>query len=155
MRTNQPDRWRDYNGVEFALRKRYSDRWMADVSFAFNKAGDKWGSLAGVEDPTNLENLTGASFAPELPTVAEAGLPGYEATGWYAFMVPAGTPAGAIAKLHREITRILDMPATKERLVAMGADPWPTTPEKAQEYIASEVERWSKVVTKAGLKGSE
>jgi tripartite-type tricarboxylate transporter receptor subunit TctC len=96
-----------------------------------------------------------ASVAPELPTVAEAGVPGYEATGWYAFMVPAGTPVGAIATLHREITRILDAPATKERLVAMGADPWPTTPEKAQQYIASEVQRWSSVVTKAGLKGSE
>jgi hypothetical protein len=65
IRTNQPDRWRDYNGVEFALRKRYSDRWQADVSFAWNKAIDEWGSLAGVEDPTNLENLNGASYAPE------------------------------------------------------------------------------------------
>jgi hypothetical protein len=65
VRTNQPDRWRDYNGFEFALRKRYSDRWQADVSFAWNKAIDEWGSLAGVEDPTNLENLNGASFAPE------------------------------------------------------------------------------------------
>jgi hypothetical protein len=65
VRTNQPDRWRDYNGVEFALRKRYSDRWQADISFAWNNAIDKWGSLAGVEDPTNLENLNGASFAPE------------------------------------------------------------------------------------------
>jgi len=65
VRTNQPDRWRDYNGVEFAVRKRYSDRWQADVSFAWNDAIDRWGSLAGVEDPTNLENLNGASYAPE------------------------------------------------------------------------------------------
>jgi carboxypeptidase family protein/TonB-dependent receptor-like protein len=65
VRTNQPDRWRDYNGVEFALRKRYSDRWQADVSFAWNNAIDKWGSAAAFEDPTNIENLNGASFAPE------------------------------------------------------------------------------------------
>ncbi|HEY7501957.1 MAG TPA: TonB-dependent receptor, partial [Vicinamibacterales bacterium] len=65
IRTNQPDRWRDYNGVEFALRKRYSNRWQADLSFAWNKAIDEWGSMAGVEDPTNLENLNGASYAPE------------------------------------------------------------------------------------------
>ena len=65
VRANQPDRWRDYNGVEFALRKRYSDRWQADLSFAWNDAIDRWGSLAGVEDPTNLENLNGASYAPE------------------------------------------------------------------------------------------
>ncbi len=65
VRTNQPDRWRDYNGFEFALRKRFSNRWQADVSYAWNHAVDEWGSLAGVEDPTNLENLNGASFAPE------------------------------------------------------------------------------------------
>jgi hypothetical protein len=65
IRTNQPDRYRDYNGVEFALTKRYSDRWAANVSFAWNKAVDQWDSLAGVEDPTNLVNLDGASFAPE------------------------------------------------------------------------------------------
>jgi len=65
VRNNQPDRWRDYGGLEFALTKRYSDRWAANVSFAWNDAVDKWGSLAGVEDPTNLENLNGASYAPE------------------------------------------------------------------------------------------
>ena len=65
VRRNQPDRYRDYNGVEFALNKRYSDRWAASVSFAWNKAIDQWDSLAGVEDPTNLPNLDGASFAPE------------------------------------------------------------------------------------------
>jgi hypothetical protein len=65
IRTNQPDRYRDYNGFEFALRKHLANRWMADVSFAWNNAIDKWDSLAGVEDPTNLANLNGASFAPE------------------------------------------------------------------------------------------
>jgi hypothetical protein len=65
VRTNQPDRYRDYNGFELALRKHFSNRWMADVSFAWNNAIDKWDSLAGVEDPTNLENTNGASFAPE------------------------------------------------------------------------------------------
>jgi hypothetical protein len=65
IRTNQPDRWRDYNGFEVALTKRYSDRWAANVSFAWNHAVDQWGSLAGVEDPTNVANLDGASYAPE------------------------------------------------------------------------------------------
>jgi hypothetical protein len=65
VRTNQPDRYRDYNGVELALTKRYSDRWAASVSVAWNRALDYWDSLAGVEDPTNLTNLNGASFAPE------------------------------------------------------------------------------------------
>jgi hypothetical protein len=64
IRTNQPGRNRDYNGVEVALTKRYSDRWAANVSFAWNSAIDYWDSLAGVEDPSNLENLNGAAFAP-------------------------------------------------------------------------------------------
>ena len=65
IRTNQPDRFRDYNGVEFALTKRYSDRWAANVSFAWNNPLDYWDSAAAFEDPTNIANLTGASFAPE------------------------------------------------------------------------------------------
>ncbi len=60
-----PDRFRNYNGVEFALTKRYSDRWMANFSFAFNDAIDYYDSPASYEDPTNIANLTGAVFAPE------------------------------------------------------------------------------------------
>jgi Carboxypeptidase regulatory-like domain/TonB-dependent Receptor Plug Domain len=64
VRTNQPGRNRGYNGVEIALTKRYSDRWAANVSFAWNDAIDYWDSIAGIEDPSNLENLNGASYAP-------------------------------------------------------------------------------------------
>lgn len=63
--TNQPDRHRDYNGVEFALVKRYSDRWMANVSFAYNDAIDYWDSPRAYEDPTNIAQLHGAAYAPE------------------------------------------------------------------------------------------
>ncbi len=63
--TNQPDRYRDYNGIEFALNKRYSDRWQANVSFAWNDAVDRWGSPAAYEDPTNIDKTNGAAFAPE------------------------------------------------------------------------------------------
>jgi hypothetical protein len=63
--TNTPDRFRDYNGVELALTKRMSDRWMANVSFAFNNAIDHYASAASFEDPTNIANLDGAVFAPE------------------------------------------------------------------------------------------
>ena len=64
IRANQPGRNRDYNGVELALIKRYSDRWAANVSFAWNNAIDHWDSVAGIEDPSNLENLNGAAYAP-------------------------------------------------------------------------------------------
>jgi hypothetical protein len=65
VHTNQPGRHRDYNGVELALIKRYSDRWMANVSFAYNDAKDYWDSPAGFEDPTNINNQHGFEFAPE------------------------------------------------------------------------------------------
>jgi len=63
--TNQPDRWRDYNGVELSMMKRYSDRWLANVSFALNNAIDHWGSAAAYEDPTNIVNWNGADYAPQ------------------------------------------------------------------------------------------
>jgi hypothetical protein len=63
--TNTPDRFRDYNGIEFALIKRYSDRWMANVSFAWNNAIDHYDSPDSFEDPTNIANLNNAAFAPE------------------------------------------------------------------------------------------
>jgi hypothetical protein len=63
--TNQPDRYRDYNGIEFAMIKRYSDRWQANVSFAWNDAIDRWASPAAYEDPTNIDKTNGAAFAPE------------------------------------------------------------------------------------------
>jgi tripartite-type tricarboxylate transporter receptor subunit TctC len=102
-----------------------------------------------------VTSLKRAAIAPDLPTVAEAALPGYDVTGWYAFMVPTGTPRAVITKLNREITTALDSATVKERLLALGAEPWPTTPEKAQEYVAAEVARWSSIITRIGLKGSE
>lgn len=65
VRRNQPDRYRDYNGIEVAMLKHLSNRWSGNVSFAYNNAVDKWDGLAGVEDPTNLINVNGASYAPE------------------------------------------------------------------------------------------
>ena len=63
--TNQPDRWRDYNGFELALTKRLSNRWMLSGSFAYNDTTERWGSPAAYEDPTNIDMLNGAEFAPE------------------------------------------------------------------------------------------
>ena len=95
------------------------------------------------------------AFAPELPTIAEAALPGFEAIGWYSFAVPAGTPPSVIARLNQEIVRILGLPAVKERLLELGTEPRPSSPDEAQKFYAAEFTRWSRVVVRAGLKGSE
>ncbi len=65
IRTNIPDRYRDFNGFEFTMRKRYANRWMANVSYAYNNAKDYWDSPAAYEDPTNIAQLNGAQYAPE------------------------------------------------------------------------------------------
>ncbi len=91
-------------------------------------------------------------FAPDLPTIAEAALPGYDVTGWYGFLVPAATPKPIVAKLNREITRILGEAAVKGRLVSLGSDPWPTSPDEAQKFIGNEAARWSKIIRGAGIR---
>src|SRR5688572_25620281 len=89
---------------------------------------------------------------PELPTVAEAGLPGYEATNWVGVLAPAGTPRDIIAKLHQEIVRILALPDVRDRLLTAGIEPAPLmTPEQFGDYLRAEVVKWGKVVKAAGI----
>jgi len=91
-------------------------------------------------------------MAPEIPTVAEAGVPGYDVTGWYGFVVPKGTPADVVRVLNREITAILRAPETVARLESTGASPTPTTPEAAQAFITNEMGRWGKLIRDANIK---
>ena len=91
------------------------------------------------------------SAAPELPTIAEGGLPGYDVTGWYAFLAPAGVERAVMTKLNLEVTGALAFPALKEKLLALGAEPWPTSQSTAQTFIASEVQRWGKLIQAARI----
>ena len=87
-----------------------------------------------------------SALAPGLPTVAEAGLPGYEATAWYMLFAPARTPSAVTAKLNAEIDRILRESGTRERLLRGGAEPGGGTQQDAQRFLTSEGERWTKVI---------
>jgi tripartite-type tricarboxylate transporter receptor subunit TctC len=89
---------------------------------------------------------------PELPTIAESGVSGFEAIQWYGVVAPAGTPEPVIAKLNAEVNRALATPELKARLVAEGAEAAPTTPQAFGAFIAAEIERWRPVIQKAGLK---
>jgi len=89
---------------------------------------------------------------PEVPTATEAGLPGFEVTTWYGVLAPAGTPKDIVARLNREIVKILNTPDTKERLAVVAADPMTSSPEQFSAYIKQEIARWSKVVRTAGLR---
>jgi tripartite-type tricarboxylate transporter receptor subunit TctC len=89
---------------------------------------------------------------PDVPTFAEAGLQDYEAMGWFGVVAPAGTPGAVIAKLNEAIVGALKDPVVVERMRAIGAEPYPTSPEEFGRFIQSEIAKWGKVVAQAGLK---
>ncbi len=88
--------------------------------------------------------------APDLPTIAEAGVPGYDATSWFGVLAPAGTPREIVTKLNQEIVRILALPEIKERLSGQGAEPVGNSPEQFAAHIKTEIAKWSDVVKASG-----
>jgi tripartite-type tricarboxylate transporter receptor subunit TctC len=90
--------------------------------------------------------------APEVPTVAESGLPGFDATSWFAVFAPAGTPKEAINKMHDEIVRIFKLPEIQERMKTLGLDPILSTPDELSKYQALEITKWAKVIKDSGAK---
>jgi tripartite-type tricarboxylate transporter receptor subunit TctC len=89
---------------------------------------------------------------PDVPTIAEAGVPGYEVIQWYGIVAPANTPRDVIAKLHGEIANILKSPEVREKLAADGAEPVGSTPEQFAAFIREEIAKWGKVVKSAGIR---
>lgn len=92
-----------------------------------------------------------SALVPNLPTVAESGVKGFDANNWYGIVVPAKTPRPIINRLNREIVATLGMPDVKDILFKSGLDAAPTTPEQFGAYIKSEKEKWEKVIKAAGL----
>src|SRR5438552_2156676 len=93
-----------------------------------------------------------AAALPEVPTVAEAGLPNFEVTTWYGILAPAGTPKAIVTRLNAELVKAMHAPDLKERLAAMATDPATSTPEEFADYIKREIAKWGEVVRQAGLK---
>jgi tripartite-type tricarboxylate transporter receptor subunit TctC len=92
---------------------------------------------------------------PELPTVAEAGYPAYEATSWFALVAPAGTPAPIVARLNRDIVRIAAQPETRERFAKLGLDTVAGPPDELAAIIKADIVKWAKVIADAGIKAGE
>jgi tripartite-type tricarboxylate transporter receptor subunit TctC len=90
--------------------------------------------------------------APEVPTFAEAGVTGYEATGWFGVVAPAGTPEPVVRRLNAEFRRSLDDPQLRERMIALGCEPAAGTPEEFGARIRSEIPKWADVVKRSGTK---
>ena len=99
-----------------------------------------------VTGPKRMELL------PNVPTVAESGVPGYESTLWNAMAAPAGTPAPIIARLNAEIVRIMNLPEVRKQLAETGLDSIPSTPEEQAKFTRAEAERWGKLVRELDIK---
>ncbi|KLN58219.1 Bug family tripartite tricarboxylate transporter substrate binding protein [Variovorax paradoxus] len=99
-----------------------------------------------------LASLKRSAAMPELPTVAEQGLPGFEAISWYALMAPAGTPTAIVERLNAETARVLAKPEMKEKFAGLGLEPGTGTPQDIAANIQSESARWSAVIRKRNIK---
>ena len=93
-----------------------------------------------------------SSFLPDVPTLAESGVPGYEAIGWFGLLAPAGTPAPVVSRLAAETAAVMRQPDIKEKLAAAALEPWVTTPEEFSAFIRSESAKWGRVIQESGAK---
>jgi tripartite-type tricarboxylate transporter receptor subunit TctC len=89
---------------------------------------------------------------PDVPTIAEAGVPGFEVSNWWGILAPAGTPEPALDRLHKEITAILDSPETRKRFELEGAEVVRMKPQEFAAFVTQETEKWTRVVKEAGIK---
>jgi tripartite-type tricarboxylate transporter receptor subunit TctC len=93
-----------------------------------------------------------SKLAPDLPTMAEAGMPGFDISTWFGLLAPAGTPPEVVAKWNAELVRALNSPDVREKMLAQGAEPAPTTPAEFAAFIAKERDKYARIVKASGAK---
>ena len=98
-----------------------------------------------------MSTLNRDPILPGVPTIAESGVPGYEVVEWRGVVVPAGTPAPVISRLHQEIIKALALPEIKEKILGVGAQSVGSTPAELATHIKKELGTWSTVVKAAGI----
>jgi tripartite-type tricarboxylate transporter receptor subunit TctC len=124
-----------------------------DTQFMFDNLANAMPQVrAGKLRALAVTTATRSKLAPELPTMAEAGLPGFDISTWFGLLAPAGTPRDVIARWNAEVTRILNSPDMRERLTLQGAEPAPTTPEQFAAFIQSEIPKYARIVKASGAK---
>jgi len=99
-----------------------------------------------------VTTLRRSPMLPELPTISEAGLRGFDVATWFGVLAPAGTPPEIVSKLNAEIVRILNTPAMKERLAALGAEPVGNKPEEFAAFIKAEIPKYARVIKASGAR---
>lgn len=138
-----------YKGTAPAI----TDILAGNVSLMFNSMPSvlpqaKAGKLRGIA----VSSARRSAAAPDIPTVAEAGIPGFEYVTWYGLFAPAGTPRDIVGRLNAQVVKILSEPELAKRFASQGAEPLGNTPEQLAQYRRSEFERWRKLITEMNLK---
>jgi tripartite-type tricarboxylate transporter receptor subunit TctC len=102
---------------------------------------------------SSASRIKGASGVSDIPTIAEAGVPGYDSSQWFGVLAPAGTPRDIVARLHREMGRVLNESEIRRRFALDGGEPaWSATPDEFGAFLRADLAKWAKVVKAAGLK---
>jgi tripartite-type tricarboxylate transporter receptor subunit TctC len=107
------------------------------------------GKLRGVAVTTTKR----VNLIPDVPTVAESGLPGFDVVGWFGIFAPAGTPRPIIAKLNKEVNHVLSLPDTQQRFASQGLVPGGGTPEDLGKFLRAEIAKWGALIKEAGIQG--
>jgi tripartite-type tricarboxylate transporter receptor subunit TctC len=103
-----------------------------------------------------ISSLTRAGILPDVPTIAEAGLPGFEAVSWHLIVAPGGTPRPIVEKVHAELRAVTTAPDIRQQMITMGLIPLETpSVDELQRFVASEISSWGKVVRQVGIAGTE
>ena len=110
----------------------------------------KSGRLRGL----GLSSLKRSPILPEVPTIAESGYSGFEASGWLGLLFPAKTPEAIVERMHRETIAVMNLPDVRAQLESNGIDPAPSNPQAFRAYIKSELAKWSKLIKDAGLRAN-
>lgn len=138
-----------YKGTPQAV----TDLLTGQVSFMFANALSVLPQVnAGRLRALGVTSAKRGTATPQLPTVAESGLPGFESGTWFAVLAPAGTPREAVARLSAEIAKLTQHPEIREKLSAQGAEAVTMTPEQTAAHVRSEIAKWGKVVQASGAK---
>jgi tripartite-type tricarboxylate transporter receptor subunit TctC len=106
---------------------------------------------AGGAKPIAVAGDKRLAALPDTPTTAEAGLPAYQSSGWFAMAAPKGTPKPIVDKLNRELAKAIADPAVRERFAQQGAQPMAVSPKEAETFVIAEIDKWRNVITKAGI----
>jgi tripartite-type tricarboxylate transporter receptor subunit TctC len=107
---------------------------------------------AGRLRPIGVTSIKRAAALPEVPTIAESGVPGYEVNPWFGVLLPAGAAQPLVTRINAEILKVLQLPATRERFAAEGFEAAGNTPAQFAAYIKSEQVKWAKVIKDAGIR---